>query len=127
MKSDHFDGRHFFNPTGPQLQPFSAIVLTFVGHATFLMQTGEGNLLTDPVWAERAGPACALKFKLHGIPQTAMSRRRLRGRVALRNSHRDTLANLSMTGHLRCFSDQPVAEIVQCGEPLPRGLFRTHG
>jgi L-ascorbate metabolism protein UlaG (beta-lactamase superfamily) len=86
MKSDHFDGRHFFNPTGPQLQPFravprmllsrrtpwpkrvnqvvvqppppdpSGIVLTFVGHATFLMQTGEGNLLTDPVWAERAGP-----------------------------------------------------------------------
>ncbi len=86
MKSDHFDGRHFFNPTGPQLQPFSAvprmllsrrtpwpkrvnpvvvqppapdptgIVLTFVGHATFLIQTGAGNLLTDPVWAERAGP-----------------------------------------------------------------------
>ena len=31
---------------------------------------------------------------------------------------RETLANLSITGHLRCFSDQPVAEIVQCGEPL---------
>ena len=29
----------------------------------------------------------------------------------------ETLANLSITGHLRCFSDQPVAEIVQCGEP----------
>ena len=86
MKSDHFDGRHFFNPAGPQLQPFSAvprmllsrrtpwpkrvnqaaaqppppdptsIVVTFVGHSTFLIQTSEGNLLTDPVWAERAGP-----------------------------------------------------------------------
>ena len=86
MKSDHFDGRHFFNPTGPQLQPFSAvprmllsrrtpwpkrvnqaavqppppdptsIVVTFVGHSTFLIQTSEGNLLTDPVWAKRAGP-----------------------------------------------------------------------
>ena len=84
--SDHFDGRHFFNPTGPQLQRFSAvprmllsrrtpwpkrvnqvavqppppdptgIVLTFVGHSTFLIQTSAGNLLTDPVWAERAGP-----------------------------------------------------------------------
>ena len=32
---------------------------------------------------------------------------------------RETLANLSITGHLRCFSDQPVAEIVQCGEPAP--------
>ena len=86
MKSDHFDGRRFFNPTGPPLQPFTAvprmlrsprtpwpkrvtqvaveppppdpasIVLTFVGHSTFLIQTGEGNLLTDPVWATRAGP-----------------------------------------------------------------------
>jgi NAD(P)-dependent dehydrogenase (short-subunit alcohol dehydrogenase family) len=28
------------------------------------------------------------------------------------------LGELSITGHLRCFSDQPVAEIVQCGEPI---------
>jgi hypothetical protein len=32
----------------------SGIVLTFVGHARFLIETGEGNLLTDPVCAERA-------------------------------------------------------------------------
>jgi hypothetical protein len=32
-------------------------------------------------------------------------------------SRRETLANLSITGRLRRFSDQPVAEIVQCGEP----------
>ena len=25
---------------------------------------------------------------------------------------------LSRAGHLRCFSDQPIAEIVHCGEPL---------
>jgi hypothetical protein len=31
--------------------------------------------------------------------------------------YRETLANLSTIGHLRGFSDQPVAEIVQCGEP----------
>ena len=30
-------------------------------------------------------------------------------------THGETLANLSITGHLRSFSDQPVAEIVQCG------------
>jgi L-ascorbate metabolism protein UlaG (beta-lactamase superfamily) len=34
----------------------TSIVLTFIGHATFLIQTSAGNLLTDPVWAERAGP-----------------------------------------------------------------------
>src|SRR6476660_4257439 len=34
-----------------------------------------------------------------------------------RDSSRETSANLSITGHLRSFSDQPVAEIVQCDEP----------
>ena len=86
-RTDHFDGRKFFNPTGPALQPLTAvpkmlvsmrrtpwparieqpvvevptagpgqIVVTFIGHATFLIQTPAGNVLTDPVYAERAGP-----------------------------------------------------------------------
>jgi L-ascorbate metabolism protein UlaG (beta-lactamase superfamily) len=85
-KNDHCDGRRFFNPTGPAMQPFSAVprmllerrtpwpphvedaprrplplegadaVLTFIGHATFLIQTGAGNILTDPMYSERAGP-----------------------------------------------------------------------
>jgi hypothetical protein len=46
---------------------------------------------------------------------------RAKGCVALRDSPRETLANLSITGHLRCFLDQPVAEIVQCGEPRLEG------
>jgi L-ascorbate metabolism protein UlaG (beta-lactamase superfamily) len=84
--SDHFDGRRFFNPTGPSQQPFSAVprmlrekrapwpaqvdltprtpparagsaaVVTFIGHATFLIQTAVGNILTDPMYAQRAGP-----------------------------------------------------------------------
>jgi hypothetical protein len=45
----------------------------------------------------------------------------------LRDSPGETLANLSITGPLRSFSDQPVAEIVQCGEPISLGLFRSHG
>ena len=32
------------------------IAATFVNHATFLLQTPGGNLLTDPVWGERASP-----------------------------------------------------------------------
>jgi L-ascorbate metabolism protein UlaG (beta-lactamase superfamily) len=86
MTSDHFDGKRFFNPMGPALQPFSAVprmllsrrtrwprriadapqpfprrdnaaaAVTFVGHATFLIQTPAGNILTDPVFSERAGP-----------------------------------------------------------------------
>src|SRR5437899_4890756 len=85
-KSDHFDGRRFINPTGTAGQPFSAVprmlleprtpwparvdvppqrpprldgsaaVVTFIGHATFLIQTAAGNILTDPMYSERAGP-----------------------------------------------------------------------
>jgi L-ascorbate metabolism protein UlaG (beta-lactamase superfamily) len=84
--SDHFDGTHFFNPTGLAAQPFSAVprmllerrtpwpariddppralpgldgavaVVTFIGHATFLIQTAAGNILTDPMYSERASP-----------------------------------------------------------------------
>jgi L-ascorbate metabolism protein UlaG (beta-lactamase superfamily) len=32
------------------------VILTFIGHATFLIQTPTGNLLTDPMYSERASP-----------------------------------------------------------------------
>jgi L-ascorbate metabolism protein UlaG (beta-lactamase superfamily) len=32
------------------------VAVTFVGHATFLIQTPAGNLLTDPMYSRRAGP-----------------------------------------------------------------------
>jgi L-ascorbate metabolism protein UlaG (beta-lactamase superfamily) len=84
-RSDHFDGKRFFNPTGDRPQPFSALprmlherrtpwpsrvevtprrppgldgaaaVVTFIGHSTFLIQTAAGNILTDPVYSRRVG------------------------------------------------------------------------
>lgn len=84
--SDHFDGVRFLNPTDTARQRFSdvprmlrqprtpwperidqppqraaaldgsAAVVTFIGHSTFLIQTAAGNLLTDPMFSERAGP-----------------------------------------------------------------------
>jgi L-ascorbate metabolism protein UlaG (beta-lactamase superfamily) len=84
--SDHFDGRRFTNPAGPAGQPLSAVprmlleprtpwpahideeprrppaldgdaaVVTFIGHSTFLIQTPAGNILTDPIYSQRAGP-----------------------------------------------------------------------
>ncbi len=35
----------------------SSIRLTFIGHSSFLLQTEGVNLLLDPVWSDRAGPA----------------------------------------------------------------------
>jgi L-ascorbate metabolism protein UlaG (beta-lactamase superfamily) len=85
-KSDHFDGDRFFNPTGPMVQPLSAVprmlterrapwparvdeparrppvldgataTVTSIGHSTFLIQTATGSILTDPMYSQRAGP-----------------------------------------------------------------------
>lgn len=40
------------------------IRITFIGHATFLLQVAGLNLLTDPIWSRRAGP-----FSLLGGPR----------------------------------------------------------
>jgi L-ascorbate metabolism protein UlaG (beta-lactamase superfamily) len=46
-------------PVTPQVPPplgDAAAVVTFVGHATFLIQTAAGNFLTDPIYSRAAGP-----------------------------------------------------------------------
>jgi L-ascorbate metabolism protein UlaG (beta-lactamase superfamily) len=88
-KSDHFDGKHFFNPWNKRQNSWLALIrwrmtanprpwpehlvneysdvppnsvqgpeirVSFVGHATVLIQTQGVNILTDPIWSERAGP-----------------------------------------------------------------------
>ncbi|HYW33773.1 MAG TPA: MBL fold metallo-hydrolase [Balneolaceae bacterium] len=89
-KSDHFNGRKFFNPDKvrgrglfdlakwsfssdrgewsyfqehevdvgvPRQQPESSeMVVTFINHTTFLIQTDGVNILTDPIWSDRASP-----------------------------------------------------------------------
>lgn len=45
-----------FVPQLPSQPRENEIVLTFVNHATFLLQIGGINILTDPVWSERVSP-----------------------------------------------------------------------
>ncbi|MDE1916366.1 MAG: MBL fold metallo-hydrolase [Sphingomonadales bacterium] len=84
--SDHFNGRHFSNPLPtpgkglravmrwrftsksarwPDAVPITPVCpqpaseatrVTIVGHATVLIQTGGLNIVTDPVWSQRASP-----------------------------------------------------------------------
>jgi len=88
--SDHFDGRHFFNPgeaaprrldprrflnrwargeraAWPAIVPIRPTVpprrvtgddmlVTWIGHSTVLVQAAGLNILTDPIWSERASP-----------------------------------------------------------------------
>jgi L-ascorbate metabolism protein UlaG (beta-lactamase superfamily) len=43
-------------PRRPPALDGAAAVVTFIGHATFLIQTAAGNILTDPMYSRRAGP-----------------------------------------------------------------------
>ena len=43
-------------PTPLPARDTASAVVTFIGHATFLIQTEAGNILTDPMFSERAGP-----------------------------------------------------------------------
>lgn len=83
--SDHFDGKHFFYPNSKQPSFFDVIKwmltresaawpknypvkqtkpaktseklkVTFINHATVLLQWQGVNILTDPIWSERATP-----------------------------------------------------------------------
>jgi L-ascorbate metabolism protein UlaG (beta-lactamase superfamily) len=42
--------------TKPPAPAPGQLAVTFVNHSTFLLQHGEVNVLTDPVWSERASP-----------------------------------------------------------------------
>ena len=43
-------------PQRPAPLDGAVAVVTFIGHATFLIQTAAGNMLTDPMYSDRAGP-----------------------------------------------------------------------
>jgi len=47
-------------PRQPAPLDGAAAVVTFIGHATFLIQTAAGHILTDPMYSQRAGPFNAL-------------------------------------------------------------------
>jgi L-ascorbate metabolism protein UlaG (beta-lactamase superfamily) len=99
--ANHFDGRRFVNPTNDANPSFSAVVrmlleprtpwparidqpmqrsprldgeaavVTFIGHSTFLIQTAAGNILTDPMYSERASPLKMIgprRVRQPGIP-----------------------------------------------------------
>lgn len=44
----------------PKQKIFNQINITYIGHVTFLIQVDGFNILTDPVWSERASPVTFL-------------------------------------------------------------------
>ena len=54
--------------TPPARVAGSAMRVTFVNHATVLLQTAGLNILTDPVWSMRIGPFAGIGVKRHRPP-----------------------------------------------------------
>jgi L-ascorbate metabolism protein UlaG (beta-lactamase superfamily) len=55
-------------PQPPHRVEGDSLRVTFVNHATFLLQTQGLNLLTDPVWSERVSPVSFAGPKRHRAP-----------------------------------------------------------
>lgn len=80
------------------------VAITFVNHATVLIQTEHFNLLTDPVWAERVSPFSWIGPKRHRQPGIAFSDLPEIDIVVISHNHYDhldveTLKQLNTTFH----------------------------
>ena len=57
-----------FSDTPPARVAEKDLRISLVGHATFLIQMGRHNILTDPVWSERASPVSFAGPRRHNPP-----------------------------------------------------------
>ena len=55
-------------PSHPARVVAPHVVVTWVGHSSFLVQLDGVNLLTDPIWSDRAGPLALLGPKRCSLP-----------------------------------------------------------
>jgi L-ascorbate metabolism protein UlaG (beta-lactamase superfamily) len=51
----------------------SKIQITWIGHSTFLIQVAGVNIITDPIWSDRASPLSFLGPKRHARPGMAFA------------------------------------------------------
>jgi L-ascorbate metabolism protein UlaG (beta-lactamase superfamily) len=73
----------------PEVSGSDDVIVTSIGHATFLIQSSAGNLLTDPMYSERASPlrfAGPRRVAAPGVPFDYLPRIEL---VLLSHNHYD--------------------------------------
>ncbi|MFN4154732.1 MAG: MBL fold metallo-hydrolase [Paracoccaceae bacterium] len=139
--SDHFDGLRFFNPGGTPLRglpdllkwqwagnrakwpaqvPVAAarpapqvedLTITMVGHATLLIQTAGVNILTDPVWSDRASPLAFAGPKRVAAPGIAFAELPRIDAVLLSHNHYDHLDLTTLTSLHRAHAPQIITPL----------------
>jgi N-acyl-phosphatidylethanolamine-hydrolysing phospholipase D len=95
----------------------NGLVATWVGHSTFLLQIGGLNVLTDPMWSERASPASFVGPRRQLPPGLAFDTLPSIDAVLLSHDHYDHL-------------DQPTVRRIASSHPgarwfVPLGVART--
>lgn len=73
----------------PPMAVDDGVRVTFVNHATLLVQFGGTNILTDPVWSERVGPTSWLGPARHQRPGVAFDALPRIHAVVLSHNHYD--------------------------------------
>ncbi|MDQ6736742.1 MAG: MBL fold metallo-hydrolase [Gemmatimonadota bacterium] len=102
------------------LKPCAApgdIIVTWVGHSSFLLQMGDVNVLLDPVWSERASPVSFLGPKRMSAPGVAFDQLPPIDLVVMSHDHYD---HLDLGTVHRIVSDHPAAEWIA---PLGTGAW----
>jgi L-ascorbate metabolism protein UlaG (beta-lactamase superfamily) len=93
---NHFPG---FRDMPPQRVEAAALRVSFVGHASVLIQTHGVNILIDPVWAERASPLTRFGPKRVNAPGIALDDLPPLDAVLITHNHYDHL-DLATLSHL---------------------------
>ncbi len=81
----------------PQRVDGAALRVTFVGHATFLIQTQGVNLLVDPVWSDRASPVRFAGPKRVNAPGVAFEDLPALDAILLTHNHYDHMDMATLT------------------------------
>ena len=80
-----------FQDTPPPRVGSKDLRISFVGHATFLIQIAEYNILTDPVWSERASPVLFAGPRRHNPPGISFDQLPRIDLVLISHNHYDHL------------------------------------
>jgi L-ascorbate metabolism protein UlaG (beta-lactamase superfamily) len=114
-----------FSDRPPQRVPGSALRISFIGHASLLIQTGGHNILVDPVWSPRVSPVAFAGPKRVNDPGVAFAALPPIDAVLVSHCHYDhldlaTLSRLASAHHPRVITPLGNDTIMTASDPLIR-------
>jgi L-ascorbate metabolism protein UlaG (beta-lactamase superfamily) len=102
------------------------VAITFVNHATFLIQTGGITLLTDPVWSERVSPFRRMGPKRVRSPGVALAELPGIDVILLSHNHYDHLDIATLTQLRKSFDPTVLAAANDARILRPLGFKPIH-